>query len=252
VESDLWLQSVSGGTDVCTAFLGGVPGAPVRAGELQGRALGAAVEAWDADGRPVVDEVGELVVTAPMPSMPLRFWNDPGGARYRESYFDAWPGVWRHGDWIRITPEGGAVIHGRSDATLNRHGVRLGSSEIYAVVEALPEVAEALAVDVELPGRSAWMGLFVALAPGATLDAALEARIRATLRRELSPRHVPDAIVAVAAIPRTLNGKKLEVPVKRVLLGAAPERVATAGSLADPAALAAFTAIGERLRRGEL
>lgn len=252
VASDLWLQSGSGGTDVCTAFLGGVPGAPVRAGELQGRALGAAVEAWDAEGRPVVGEVGELVVTQPMPSMPLRFWNDPDGARYRESYFEPWPGVWRHGDWVRLTPQGSAVIYGRSDATLNRHGVRLGSSEIYAVVEALPEVAEALVVDVELPERAAWMGLFVALAPGAALDAALDGRIRAALRRELSPRHVPDAIVAVAAIPKTLNGKKLEVPVRRVLAGAAPDRVATAGSLADPAALAAFAALGERLRRGEL
>lgn len=252
VGGDLWLQSGSGGTDVCTAFLGGVPGAPVRAGELQGRALGASVEAWNAEGRPVVGEVGELVVTKPMPSMPLRFWNDPGDLRYRESYFEPWPGVWRHGDWIRLTREGGAVIYGRSDATLNRHGVRLGSSEIYGVVEALPEVAEALVVDVELPERPAWMGLFVALAPGCALDAELDGRIRAALRRELSPRHVPDAIVAVPAIPKTLNGKKLEVPVKRVLAGLAPERAATAGSLADPAALAVFVELGERLRRGEL
>jgi len=252
IDPGIWLQSVSGGTDVCTAFVGACPYAPVKAGELQRRCLGAKVEAFDEAGRPLVGEVGELVLTAPMPSMPVRFWNDPDDARYRESYFDVYPGVWRHGDWIKITPEGGAVLYGRSDATLNRHGVRMGSAEIYAVVEAVPGVVDSLVVDVELAGRSAWMGLFVVPSPGRALDAALDGAIRAALRRELSPRHVPDAIVAVAAVPKTLNGKKLEIPVKKILGGRAPEQAANLGSVADPEALRAFVALGERLRAGEL
>ncbi len=250
VSPDVWLQSLSGGTDLCTAFLGGCALAPVRAGELQRRALGARVEAFDDAGRSLVGAVGELVLTAPMPSMPVELWNDPEGARYRESYFDLFPGVWRHGDWIKLTPEGGAVLYGRSDATLNRHGVRMGSAEIYAVVERLPGVADSLVVDVERAERPSWMGLFVVPAPGRGLDSALEDEIRAALRSSLSPRHVPDAILAVAAIPRTLNGKKLEIPVKRILEGRAPERAANLGSVADPAALAAFVEIGARLRRG--
>jgi len=252
VDRHVWLQSVSGGTDVCTAFLGGCPFAPVRAGELQRRCLGARVEAFDEAGRPRVAEVGELVLTAPMPSMPVRFWNDPGDVRYRESYFDLYPGVWRHGDWIKITEEGGAVLYGRSDATLNRHGVRMGSAEIYAVVEAVPGVVDSLVVDVELAGRPAWMGLFVVPAPGRALDDELARAIRATLRQELSPRHVPDAIVAIGAVPKTLNGKKLEIPAKRILGGRAPEQAANLGSVADPEALRAFVALGERLRAGEL
>lgn len=252
VEREVWLQSVSGGTDVCTAFLGGCPFAPVRAGELQRRCLGARVEAFDEGGRPLVGEVGELVLTAPMPSMPVRFWNDPDGSRYRESYFDLYPGVWRHGDWIKITPEGGAVLYGRSDATLNRHGVRMGSAEIYAVVEAVPGVADSLVVDVELPGRPAWMGLFVVPAAGRALDEALVAQIRAALRTALSPRHVPDAVLGVPAVPKTLNGKKLEIPVKKILTGKSLEQAANLGSVADPAALSAFAAIGEKLRAGEL
>ncbi len=248
----IWLQSVSGGTDVCTAFLGACPYVPVRAGELQCRCLGAKVDAFDEAGRSLVGEVGELVLTAPMPSMPVRFWNDPGDARYRESYFDLYPGVWRHGDWIKITPEGGAVLYGRSDATLNRHGVRMGSAEIYAVVEAVPGVADSLVVDVERPGRPAWMGLFVVPPPGREVDEALREEIRAAIRSALSPRHVPDAILAVAAVPKTLNGKKLEIPVKKILGGSAPEQAANLGSVAAPEALRAFVAIGERLRAGEL
>lgn len=192
------------------------------------------------------------MLTAPMPSMPVRFWNDPDDARYLESYFDLYPGVWRHGDWIKITPEGGAVLYGRSDATLNRHGVRMGSAEIYAVVEAVPGVVDSLVVDVALPGREAWMGLFVVPVAGRELDEALAQAIRAALRRELSPRHVPDAILAVGAVPKTLNGKKLEIPVKKILGGKAPEQAANVGSVADPEALAAFVAVGERLRAGEL
>jgi len=252
VDRDVWLQSVSGGTDVCTAFLGGCPFAPVKAGELQRRCLGARVEAFDEAGRPLVGEVGELVLTAPMPSMPVRFWNDPGDARYRESYFDLYPGVWRHGDWVKITPEGGAVLYGRSDATLNRHGVRMGSAEIYAVVEALPGVADSLVVDVELAGRPAWMGLFVVPAAGRSVDEGLAREIRAALRAALSPRHVPDAVLEVSAVPKTLNGKKLEIPVKKILAGTSPEQAANLGSVALPAALRSFVAIGERLRAGEL
>jgi len=252
IDPALWLQSVSGGTDVCTAFLGGCPYAPVKAGELQRRCLGAKVESFDEEGRPLVGEVGELVLTAPMPSMPVRFWNDPDDARYLESYFDLYPGVWRHGDWIKITAEGSAVLYGRSDATLNRHGVRMGSAEIYAVVEAVPGVVDSLVVDVELPGREAWMGLFVVPAAGRALDEALREAIRGALRRELSPRHVPDAVLAVGAVPKTLNGKKLEIPVKKILGGKAPEQAANLGSVADPEALRAFVAVGEKLRAGEL
>jgi acetoacetyl-CoA synthetase len=232
---DIWLFSTSGGTDLCTAFVGGCPLLPVYAGELQARSLGAAVHAFDEAGRPLVGEVGELVITEPMPSMPLYFWNDPDGERYRASYFDFFPGVWRHGDWIKITERGTAVIYGRSDSTINRGGVRMGTSEIYSAVEGLPEVLDSLVIDVD-----GSMLLFVVLRPEAELDDGLSARIRTRLREHCSPRHVPDEIESITEVPRTLSGKKLEVPVKKILNGVDPARAASRDSLANPAALDFF------------
>jgi acetoacetyl-CoA synthetase len=240
VKRDLWLASVSGGTDVCTAFLVGCPLLPVRAGELQCRALGAKVEAFDESGHPVVDEVGELVVTEPMPSMPLYFWNDRDGVRYRESYFATYPGVWRHGDWIKLTPHGSAHIYGRSDSTLNRQGVRMGTSDLYRVVEAMPEVEDSLVLGIELPGGQYYMPLFVVLRAGAALDDGLVTEIKRTIRAQLSPRHVPDEVVQVDAVPRTLNGKKLEVPIKKLFLGVPPEKAFNPGSVANPQAIQFF------------
>jgi acetoacetyl-CoA synthetase len=240
------VSSISGGTDVCTAFVGSSPLLPVRAGEISCRLLGCAVEAFTPDGYPCPPGVtGELVLTAPMPSMPVAFWGDEDGSRYRAAYFDDFPGVWRHGDWVTFTDDGACVISGRSDATLNRGGVRLGTSDFYTVVEGFEEVADSLVVHVEDDADEAGLGrlvLFVALAPGAELDDDLVGRIRAALRTELSPRHVPDAIEAIPAVPRTLSGKKLEVPVKRILTGTPPERAAARDSLADPAALDWFAA----------
>jgi acetoacetyl-CoA synthetase len=238
------LGSVSGGTDVCTAFVLSCPLLPVRSGEIQCRALGARVEAWDDAGRPVVGEVGELVLTEPLPSMPLGFWNDPERARFNASYFEMFPGVWRHGDWIKLNPDGSSVIYGRSDSTLNRGGVRMGTSEFYRVVEALPEIADSLVVDTgSLSDAVGKMWLFVVLREGSELTAALKRRIKDALRSELSPRHVPDELRVVTAVPRTLNGKKLEVPVKRILLGQDPERVASRDTLANPTALDELVAL---------
>ncbi|HEU0016344.1 MAG TPA: acetoacetate--CoA ligase [Longimicrobium sp.] len=251
VKRDVWLASSSGGTDVATAFLGACPGLPVHAGELQGPWLGVSAWAYDDAGWPVIGREGELVVTEPMPSMPLFFWDDPDGARYRESYFAAWPGVWRHGDRVRFTERGSAVILGRSDATLNRHGVRMGTSEIYRVVEGVPGVADSLVVGVEQAGGGYWMPLFVELADGAALDDGLRERIRRELRTSLSPRHVPDEIIQAPAVPRTLNGKKVEVPVKQVLLGVPPERAANPGSLANPEAMAFFAELAARRASGQ-
>jgi acetoacetyl-CoA synthetase len=233
---DVWLFSTSGGTDVCTAFVGGVPTLPVYRGELQARALGAKVEAWSEDGRPLVDEVGELVITEPMPSMPLYLWGDEDGSRYRESYFSTFPGVWRHGDWIEITDRGTAIITGRSDATINRGGVRMGTSELYRSILALDDVVDALVVDVP-QGEGSRMTLFVVLRDGAALDDRLESEIRRRIREDCSPRHVPDEVLAAPEIPRTLSGKILEVPVKRLLAGASPDTVASRDSLANPEAL---------------
>jgi acetoacetyl-CoA synthetase len=249
VKRDLWLFSTSGGTDVCTAFVGGCPVLPVYAGELQCRALGCAVEAWDDQGRSVVDEVGELVLRKPMPSMPLYLWGDTDGERYRESYFSMFPGVWRHGDWIRITPRGGAVIYGRSDATINRGGVRMGTSEIYRAAGAVPEVLEALVVDVPREGELRIV-LFVVLAPGASLDDQLIRTIRRRISEDCSPRHVPDEIVQIEAVPRTLSGKILEVPIKRILMGVAPEEVVSIDSLANPEALEPFADLARKLGAG--
>ena len=248
VKRDVLLGSVSGGTDVCTAFVLSCPSLSVHAGELQCRGLGAKVEAFDETGQSVVGEVGELVITEPMPSMPTHFHGDLDGSRLRESYFSTYPGVWRHGDWIKITERGSAVIYGRSDSTLNRGGVRMGTSEFYRVVEAIPEVADSLVVDTAtLDGDAVGkLHLFVVPAPGKVLDVELERKIKATVKTELSPRHVPDVIVAVPAVPRTLNGKKLEVPVKRILLGAPPEKVSSRDTLANPDALDAFVAYAKR------
>lgn len=233
VKEDLWIASVSGGTDVCSCFAGGVPTLPVHIGELQAPCLGTDLQAWDAQGRPVTDEVGELVVTNPMPSMPIRFWNDPDGTRYRESYFEMFPGVWRHGDWITLTSRGTVVIHGRSDSTLNRQGVRMGSSDIYEVVERLPEIRESLVIGIEQPDGGYWMPLFVQLADGAELNDALRGRIRDAIRAQLSPRHVPDEVIAVPGVPHTLTGKRIEVPVKRLLQGTALDKAVNPGSVDD-------------------
>ncbi len=248
VGADTWLFSTSGGTDVCTSFVGGIPTEPVYEGELQARALGVDVQAWDEEGRPVVGEVGELVVAQPMPSMPVGFWNDPRGDRYRESYFDTYPGVWRHGDWIEITERGTSTIHGRSDSTINRGGIRMGTAELYRAVLALDEVVDALVVDVPRPGyEDGWMPLFVVLRPGVVLDEDLSKRIAGRVRADCSPRHVPDEIHAVAEVPRTISGKILEVPVKRILMGQAPDEVLSRGSLANPDALLPVVEMAARL-----
>jgi len=239
---------VSGGTDVCTAFLLSCPLLPVKAGEIQCRGLGAKVEAFDDAGRSVVEQVGELVLTAPFPAMPVCFWGDTDGARLKESYYSMYPGVWRHGDWLKLTADGGAVIYGRSDSTLNRGGVRMGTSEFYRVVEQIPGIVDSLVVDTgSLSDATGTLYLFVVLAPGTELDTALRRQISAEVRRELSPRHVPDRILSVAAVPRTLNGKKLEVPVKRLLLGAAVTGVASRDTLANPSALDEFARLAEEL-----
>ena len=242
VSSSAPLQSLSGGTDMCTGFVGGVPLLPVWRGEISCRCLGARVEAYDETGRPVVGRLGELVITAPMPSMPVGFWGDRDGQRYRQAYFADFPGVWRHGDWITITERGSCVITGRSDATLNRGGVRLGTAEFYSVVESLPEVADSLVVH-RTDGGVDELLLFVVLAQGQRLDDPLRARIAAQLRHALSPRHVPDEIFQVASVPRTLSGKKLEVPVKKILGGTPPQQAAAEGALVNPGSLAAFATL---------
>jgi len=248
VGRDTWLFSTSGGTDVCSAFVGGVPLLPVYRGELQGRALGAKVEAYDEDGNSVVDEVGELVITRPMPSMPIFFWADPDGERLRESYFDMFPGVWRHGDWIRITERGTAVITGRSDSTINRGGIRMGTAEIYRAVLALDDVTDALVVDIP-DGDDAWMPLFVVLRDGARLDDELVRAIRARVREDCSPRHVPSEVFEVDEVPRTLSGKVLEVPVKKILTGTPAEQAASRDSLANPRSLDYFVELAESRRK---
>jgi acetoacetyl-CoA synthetase len=244
VGDDLVLSSVSGGTDVCSAFVGASVLHPVRAGVIAAPCLGVAVEALSPQGEPLIGEQGELVISRPMPSMPVGFWGDDDGSRYRAAYFERFPGRWHHGDWITIEPDLSCVISGRSDATLNRGGVRLGTADFYTVVEALPEVKDSLVVHLEDPdGGAGRLLLFVVLADGAQLDDALTKRIATALRTELSPRHVPDAVHAVPAVPRTLSGKKLEVPVKRILLGQPPDAVASQDALADPSALNAFRAL---------
>ncbi|ATY86561.1 acetoacetate--CoA ligase [Kyrpidia spormannii] len=248
VKKDLWLASTSGGTDVCSSFVTGCPILPVYSGEIQCRSLGVKVEAFDPDGRPVIDEVGELVITEPMPSMPLYFWNDPDNARYRDSYFDMYPGVWRHGDWIKITPRGTAIIYGRSDSTINRLGVRMGTSEIYRTVESLPEVMDSLVIDLEGMEGSSFMPLFVVLQEGIELDDGLKKKIRDQIRKNLSPRHVPDEIYQIREVPRTLNGKKLEVPIKKILLGTPVHKAVNLDSTANPDAVNFFVQLAEQLK----
>ncbi|GCE43850.1 Acetoacetyl-CoA synthetase [Rhodococcus wratislaviensis] len=252
--SSLWLSenvgrrvpvvSITGGTDVVSAFIGGARTVPVWPGELSAPCLGVAVEAFDESGRPVRDAVGELVVTAPMPSMPVSFWNDPDGKRYHEAYFEVFPGVWRHGDWITITDRGTVLMHGRSDSTLNRNGIRMGSADIYQVVEKLPEVAEALVVGVDLADGGYWMPLFVVLSEGAVLDDALKQRIRGAIREQASPRHVPDDIIEAPGIPHTRTGKKLEVPLKRIFQGADAGRTVDRSAVDDPGLLDWFARHG--------
>ncbi len=257
---DIWFTSISGGTDFAGAFIAGLPTLPVVEGEMQCRCLGAAVEAWSepfegdgadapARGRALIDEVGELVCTKPMPSMPLYFWNDPDHRRYHDSYFDMYPGVWRHGDWLRITPDGGAIIYGRSDATINRHGIRMGTSELYRAVEALPEVLDSLVVDLEYLGRESYMPLFVVLRDGLVLDDALTRQIKDAIRGALSARHVPNEVLQVPAIPRTLSGKKMELPVKKLLLGQPAEKLFNLDAMANARSVEWFVAFARQRAR---
>jgi acetoacetyl-CoA synthetase len=249
VKPDVFLGSLSGGTDVATGFIGSSPLLPVTAGELQRPMLGVAAASWDEDGHPVVGELGELVITAPMPSMPLHFWNDPDGSRYREAYFEPWPGVWRHGDWLEITERGTCLITGRSDSTLNRGGVRMGTADIYAAVEAIPAVLDCVVLGVEQPDGGYWMPLFVQLAPGAELTPELEAEIRAAIRANASPRHVPDEITVVPGVPHTRTGKRLEVPLKRLFQGVPPEKALNVGAVDDAAVVDHYVELA-RSRQG--
>jgi acetoacetyl-CoA synthetase len=243
--------SVCGGTDVASAFVGPCPTLPVHSGEIQCRCLGVKAEAWDAAGRPVTGSVGELVIEAPMPSMPISFWNDPQGARYRASYFERFDGVWTHGDWVRFSERGSCVVYGRSDATLNRGGIRLGTRDYYDLVESLPEVENSLVIDTSELGREGRLVLFVVLADPRKLDAALEARLVELIRTQLSPRHRPDRICQIRAVPTTLTGKKLEIPVKRLLSGEAAERVVSRSAVANPEALDEIVALAPSLRASE-
>lgn len=240
VKPDLWVATGSGGTEFCCGIVGGVPTRPVYAGEIQAPSLGISVHAFDERGKRVVDEEGELVITEPMPSMPLRLWNDDDGSRYRETYFSDFPGLWRHGDLFRVNSRGGSFVLGRSDATLNRHGVRIGTAEIYRAVAMVDEVEDALVAGVDLPGGGYFMPLFVKLSAGVELDKEIEGEIRERLREEYTPRHVPDKIIQVPDIPTTLTGKKLEVPVRKILRGAPPDLAASANAMANPRALDFF------------
>jgi acetoacetyl-CoA synthetase len=251
VKEDLWVASISGGTDVCTPFVGGCPILPVYSGEIQCRCLGAKVEAFDEGGNPLIGKVGELVVTEPMPSMPLYFWGDEDGSRYRQSYFENYPGVWRHGDWIEITKRGTCIVYGRSDATIKRMGVRIGTSEIYRAVESLPEVADSMAIDLEGEGETQPLILFVVPSEGVKVDEEMKAKIRQKVKVDLSPRYIPDEIVGVPAIPHTLNGKKLEVPVKRVFLGMDPAKAVNVDSLSNPGAMDHFLQLARSYRENK-
>jgi acetoacetyl-CoA synthetase len=237
IKKDLWVAPGSGGTDCCTGFVGGTPILPVYAGEMQAPHLGVAVAAFNTGGKPVIDEVGELVITQPMPSMPLFFWNDPEGKRYRETYFDVFPGVWCHGDFFRMNKRGGCFVLGRSDATLNRGGVRIGTAEIYRSLATIPEILDSLIMNLDLPGGKFFMPLFLKLRPGVHLDAVLEKKIKDHLRAEYTARHVPDRIIVAPDIPVTITGKKLEIPVRRILMGADPEKAASRDAMSNPAAL---------------
>lgn len=246
VHSDIMLASISGGTDVVASFVGACPVLPIYAGEMQCRSLGIAVHAFNDQGDSVIDDVGELVVTQPMPTMPLFFWNDPGNKRYLDSYFDHYPGVWRHGDWIRITPRGGAIIYGRSDATINRYGIRMGTAEIYRVVDELPEVVDSMVVDLEYLGRESYMPLFVVLREGLTLDEDITHKLREKIRTQLSARYLPNDIFLVPEIPRTLTGKKMELPIKKLLLGTSIEKIANPDAMSNPQSLQWYAAFAEQ------
>lgn len=248
IKRDLMLVSFSGGTDVCTGFVGGTKLLPIYSGEIQCSHLGCAVRSFDALGNAVVDEVGEFVVTEPMPSMPLFFWNDLDNKRYLDSYFSMYSGIWRHGDWVKITPRGGAVIYGRSDATINRQGVRMGTSELYRAVDAVEEVLDSLVIDVDLQGKPAYMPLFVVLREGYELDEALIKKIKTTIRNRISPRHVPDDLFAVPDVPRTLSGKKLEVPIKKLFMGVPIERAANLDAMGNPEVIAVYAALADQVR----
>jgi acetoacetyl-CoA synthetase len=250
VAADVVLGSMSGGTDIATGFIGTAPLLPVTAGELQRPMLGVAAAAWDEQGRPVVGELGELVVTEPMPSMPLYFWNDPDGTRYREAYFEPWPGVWRHGDWLEVTERGTCLITGRSDSTLNRGGVRMGTADVYAAVESIPAVVDCVVLGVEQPDGGYWMPLFVQLAPGHELTDELVAEIRAAIRTNASPRHVPDEVVAVPGVPHTRTGKRLEVPLKRLFQGVPEEKALNLGAVDDAAVVAHYVGLARERTSG--
>ena len=248
VKKDLMLGSVSGGTDPCTAFLGSCPLLPVRAGELQCRCLGVNARAYDEKGQELIEAVGELVITEPMPSMPVYLWNDPENKRYHESYFEMYPGVWRHGDWVKFSAHGSGVILGRSDSTINRLGVRMGSSEIYAAVEDIPEIADSLVIGFETPAGRYFMPLFVVTQEGIELDAELKRKINLKIRTSLSPRHVPDDILAIADVPRTLNAKKLEVPVKKILSGVPVEKAVNVDSMSNPMSIDYFVGFAAKMK----
>ncbi|MCB9435326.1 MAG: acetoacetate--CoA ligase, partial [Ardenticatenaceae bacterium] len=249
VKADVWLASVSGGTDVASGFVGSVPILPVHRGEIQCRNLGVAVYAFDEAGQPVVGQVGEMVITKPMPSMPIYFWNDPGDVRYKASYFEMYPGFWQHGDWMRLSELGTVRINGRSDSTLNRFGVRMGSSEIYRAVDSLPEVVDSLVVGLELENGRYYMPLFVVLSAGRTLDDALRQKIRATIRATFTPRHVPDDIIQIPEVPYTLSGKKLETPIKRLLLGGDLNKVVNVDAMKNPTAIHFFAQFAAQITR---
>jgi acetoacetyl-CoA synthetase len=246
VKKNIWLVSMSGGSDVCSAFVGGNPTLPVHAGEIQCRALGCNLQAYDEDGHAIFDEVGEMVIEDPMPSMPVYFWNDPARQRYNESYFEYFPNVWRHGDWIKITSNLGVIIYGRSDATLNRGGVRIGTSEIYRALDKIEEVKDSLILCIEEKDGTFWMPLFVMMKEGVMLTDDVKQKINKTLRTDYSPRHVPDEIIAVKDIPYTISGKKTETPVKKVLMGKDPKKVVSAGSLKNPESLDEFVVMAKK------
>jgi acetoacetyl-CoA synthetase len=248
VNRELALESFSGGTDLCTGFVGGCRLLPIYAGEIQGAALGAKVLAFDEAGESVIDEVGELVIAEPMPSMPLFFWNDPDNRRYLASYFEMYPGIWRHGDWIKFNRRGGCVIYGRSDSTINRQGIRMGTSEIYQTVEALPEVLDSLVIDLESLGRESYMPLFVVLRPGVALDETLQQKIKQQIRQDISPRHVPNEILIIEQVPYTLSGKKMEVPIRKILLGQPVDKAANPGAMRNPESLQFFVDLAEKLQ----
>jgi acetoacetyl-CoA synthetase len=240
VKKDAWLISFSGGTDICSGFVGGCPFLPVYAGEIQCRLLGCYLDAYDEDAKPVRGQLGEMVIREPMPSMPIYFWNDNNNERYEGSYFEHYPGIWRHGDWIEITRRGSVIIFGRSDATLNRDGVRIGTSEVYSAVDSIPEVADSIVVCIEKEGGQYFMPLFVVMKEGKLLDAGMKKTIKERLRKLYSPRHVPDEIYTIPEVPYTISGKKMEAPVKKILMGTDPEKAASRDTMRNPDSLGSF------------